>query len=107
MSDSRPTAALLVAATAIVAGTFAATHADAAPAAPSTTHRAAPAMPAWALRPCPEEDSVNCRWDAGDRGNHRGHSFIVRKVPGAAGMVCVFYVKRADARRWDYCEATR
>lgn len=100
MSDSRPTAALLVAATAIVAGTFAATHADAAPAAPST-HRAAPAMPAWALRPCPEEDSVNCR------GNHRGHSFIVRKVPGAAGMVCVFYVKRADARRWDYCEATR
>lgn len=68
-----------------------------------TTHT----MPRWATRPCPEEDSVNCYWDAGTSGNHKGHSFMVRQFPGRRHMVCVMYVKPADARRWDYCEATR
>jgi len=30
------------------------------------------------LPPCQEEDSDNCYWDAGDRGNGLGHSFIVQ-----------------------------
>lgn len=105
--NARPTLALAALAAGLVAGAVtAAPDGHAAPTAPAV-HRTAPAMPAWALRPCPQEDSVNCRWDAGARGNHRGHSFIVRKLPGTAGMVCVFYIKPADARRWDYCEATR
>lgn len=28
------------------------------------------------LRPCPQEDSRNCYWDAGHRGNGIGHSFV-------------------------------
>lgn len=61
------------------------------------------ARPWWMKHACAQEDSVNCFWDASHAGNHRGHSFIVREMPGKKHMVCVMYIKRADARRWDYC----
>jgi hypothetical protein len=30
------------------------------------------------LRPCPSEDSGNCYWDAGSRGDGRGDSFVIK-----------------------------
>jgi len=60
-------------------------------------------LPFWTHRPCQQEDSVNCHWDAGTSGNGEGHSFIVRAVPGKAHMVCVFYTDRRFARHHDYC----
>lgn len=60
-------------------------------------------LPVWVTRPCPTDDSVNCAWDAQRQGRHGGHSFIVRQVPGSAGMVCVFYVDRRYAKHHDYC----
>lgn len=94
----------VVATVAVVAGP----GTDAAPVVQrASSSESRPAMPAWSLKPCASEDSVNCRWDADTAGNGKGHSFIVREFPGKAHMVCVMYVKRADARRWDYCEATR
>jgi hypothetical protein len=62
-----------------------------------------PTLPVWTTRPCKTEDSVNCFWDARTQGNGRGHSFIVRQVPGRAHMVCVFYVDRRYAKKHDYC----
>jgi len=67
--------------------------------APAWTHM----LPATMRRPCKYEDSVNCYWDAGSAGNHKGHSFVVRQFPGGKHMVCVMYVRWADARKWDYC----
>lgn len=32
-----------------------------------------------ALRPCAQEDSNNCYWDAATRGNHQGRSFVTIK----------------------------
>lgn len=64
-------------------------------------------VPAWVLRPCKTEDSVNCAWNAATQGNGRGHSFVVRLVPGKAHMVCVFYAAPRYAASHDYCEATR
>lgn len=58
----------------------------------------------WMRTPCEYEDSVNCYWDAGGSGNHKGHSFYVRYVPGKAHMVCVFYTQAKFARWHDYCE---
>lgn len=63
------------------------------------------ARPVWMQTPCEYEDSVNCFWDAGQMGNGRGHSFVVRQVPGSARMVCVFYVQTGYARTHDYCVA--
>lgn len=67
----------------------------------------APVVPWFAKHACAQEDSVNCAWDAHKLGDGRGHSFIVRQVPGRAHMVCVFYAERRFARSHDYCEATR
>lgn len=67
-------------------------------------------VPFWVYKPCKEEDSVNCRWIATGphhRGNGKGHTFIVRELPGSAHMVCVFYANRKYARHNDYCEATK
>lgn len=75
--------------------------------APRAAHTAPAGLPRWVTRPCAEEDSLNCRWDARDQGNGHGHSFIVREVPGRAHMVCVFYVAPRYARHHDYCTATR
>lgn len=71
----------------------------------TATHgSAAPSLPKWMTRPCAEEDSVNCYWDAQTMGNGKGHSFYVRKLPGdITGLACIFYVKPRDARRWDHC----
>lgn len=62
-----------------------------------------PQLPSWTQKPCQMEDSVNCFWNAGDMGNGGGHSFIVRKVPGSKGMICVFYAEKKFARTHDYC----
>lgn len=68
-------------------------------------------VPWWTVTPCATDEPggrvVNCAWDAQRQGNGRGHSHIVRQVPGSAGMVCVFYVERGYARSHDYCTATR
>lgn len=50
--------------------------------------------------PCPEEDSVNCYWDAGTAGNGRGHSFYSIRV-GARD--CVIYWDRAYNRSHGHC----
>lgn len=62
------------------------------------------AVPKWMTRPCAEEDSVNCYWDAQAMGNGHGHSFYIRRMPGdITGLTCIVYVKPRDARRWDHC----
>lgn len=53
-------------------------------------------------RPCAEEDSVNCSWNAGESGNGVGHSFIVRHMPGT-NKVCYLYEQRKFARTHDHC----
>lgn len=44
---------------------------DATPAAPASDPTPAPVLP-----PCEHEDSTNCYWDAGERGNGEGVSFV-------------------------------
>lgn len=61
-----------------------------------------PVVPWFAKRPCAEEDSVNCSWNASQSGNGVGHSFIVRRLPGQ-DLTCVLYEKRRFARHNDYC----
>ena len=60
------------------------------------------AIPRWMTRPCAEEDSANCYWDAHTRGNLHGRSFYARRMPHT-GRVCLFYVHRSDARVSDQC----
>jgi hypothetical protein len=60
-------------------------------------------LPAWVTRPCKQEDSYNCRWIA---TTPKGHNFIVRKLPHS-NKYCVFYIKKQDARRWDYCDTDK
>lgn len=91
------TTAAAVAAIATLLGSGVAT------ALPVTAQQSKPDLPVWTTRPCPTEDSVNCRWVADERGDGKGHSFVVREVPGSAHMVCVFYVDRKYAKRHDYC----
>lgn len=76
--------------------------------APEHQSAASRAMPkaTWMTHPCAYEDSVNCFWNAGTSGNHRGHSFYVREVPGRAHIICVMYVTHRDQKRWDYCETS-
>lgn len=69
-----------------------------------------PARAAWMVRPCAQEDSVDCAWNAAELGNGVGHSFyaVRRALLNASGhrvgrVICLFYVKPADARRWDGC----
>lgn len=57
--------------------------------------------------PCPQEDSFNCYWDAGSRGNDIGHSFYAIRMPGprkVGGQVCVIYWQRSFGRHWNYCD---
>jgi len=86
---------------AVVAATTArvTTHHD-QPDAVSVSVQHRPAL-AWAERPCAQEDSVNCYWDAKTRGNGHGHSFVNRRMPN--GMVCVFYVEPTYATHHDHC----
>lgn len=57
-------------------------------------------VPTWMRQTCPTEDSLNCYWPGGSIHPKRGEAYI-RRVPGKAGMVCVFYVNRPRA---DYCQ---
>lgn len=70
---------------------------------PAQATRPSSSYPSWVTRPCLTEDDTNCHWDAQSRGNGEGHSFIVRLVPGKAGMICVFYAEPRYARTHDYC----
>jgi len=65
-----------------------------------------PTLPYWERtgHACPQEDSVNCYWNAAEQGNGTGWSYYVRLVPGKARMVCVFYSTHPG---YDYCESTR
>ena len=56
--------------------------------------------PWWLSRPCPNEDSVNCYWDAETAGDGEGHSFFAVRV---RGEVCMLHVERAYARRHNQC----
>lgn len=53
-------------------------------------------------RPCAEEDSVNCAWNAQEQGNGTGHSFIVRHFKGR-NLTCYMYDQRAYAKKHDHC----
>ncbi len=57
--------------------------------------------PFWFRTPCAVEDSVNCYWDAGRRGNKRGRSFYIRDLRGP--LTCLFYVDRKYAWKHDSC----
>lgn len=61
----------------------------------------APATPVWMTRPCAEEDSVNCYWNAHQQGNGVGHSFFTRKI--SAHEVCRFYSNSRFAKHNDEC----
>lgn len=85
--------------TAIIAATMSITTAAGA----TTTHSPLP-LPKWMTTPCAQEDSYNCFWDAGSRGNHAGYSFFVRLMPartGTARTYCVFYPAHPSK---DYCD---
>lgn len=95
----RTLAAAGLAAVALTTGTAATAN------APTPPHRAA-----WMRTACVTEDSVNCAWNASEQGNGVGHSFytVRRGLVNAHGrhvgrVVCVYYVKRDAARRWDAC----
>lgn len=105
MSIKTHTASALVAAT--IAAGFVGMHQPAETTQVTTVSAKVQHLTPWMKRPCANEDSVNCFWDAGTSGNGGGHSFYVRQFPGKQRMVCVMYVRARDARRWDYCEATR
>jgi hypothetical protein len=87
--------ALILIALAIFAGSFVVGYV-----ASATTTQGK--LPSSMNHPCKEEDSWNCFWDAGARGNKKGHSFVVRAMP-SQNLVCWMYNKKAD-RHWDHCE---
>lgn len=62
-----------------------------------------PARPYWVDRACPAEDSVNCFWDAEQRGTGGGHSFVIRQVPDSNGLVCRFFTEVEYAKTHDTC----
>lgn len=103
MKRTARTVLATVAATAAIAATgTAVATATSTPPPPPRAH--------WMKVPCVEEDSTNCTWNAAALGNHLGHSFyrVTREVTNAhdvrlGRVICVYYVKRADARRWDGC----
>ena len=51
--------------------------------------------------PCPDEDSVNCYWDASTAGNGVGHSFYSVRV---GHRVCTIYWNRKYNRSHGYCQ---
>lgn len=66
-----------------------------------------PRHPWWMQRPCRNEDSVNCYWNARLQGNGHGKSFYVRKMPHTHNrhgqpLVCQFFVNRRESR-YDQC----
>lgn len=73
------------------------------PAHTSRTSHVSPVITWVSNRPCKQEDSVNCAWNAQEQGNRHGHSFIVRQFPGKAHLVCVMYDERRFAKHHDYC----
>lgn len=73
----------------------------------ATTSTTSPVITWISNRPCATEDAVNCAWNASERGNGRGHSFVVRAFPGRRHLVCVMYDERRYAATHDYCEVTR
>ncbi len=104
--NARPYLAIAV----IVAGlAFVATDAIAAEPVTSSTYGVKPnatvkkgqPTPFWFRTPCYYEDSVNCYWDAGRRGNGVGQSFYIRDMPGPT--TCLFYVNRKYAKKHDSC----
>ena len=64
-------------------------------------------VPTWMTRPCKTEDSVNCYWNAQRMGNGLGRSFYARLMPHTHGLVCITYVKTADAHVSDQCYRAR
>jgi hypothetical protein len=57
-------------------------------------------MPKWTQTPCKVEDSSNCFWDSGERGNHSGHSFFSIRVEGKD---CIVYWDDRYARHHNHC----
>lgn len=51
-------------------------------------------------RPCLEEDSINCYWNARSQGNGQGHSFYSIRV---GGRDCIIYWDRHYNRRHGHC----
>lgn len=57
--------------------------------------------PRWMTSPCQYEDSRNCFWNAGEVGNHQGHSFYSVRIN--AGMECTVYWNNKYARKHNFC----
>jgi hypothetical protein len=51
-------------------------------------------------RPCAEEDSPNCHWDAGTSGNGEGHSFSSLRV---GHLLCTIYDDPTYNHKQGYC----
>lgn len=60
----------------------------------------APDGPRWQTRPCKEEDSNNCYWNAQTQGDGMGHSFYAVRV---GKKVCVLYWQTKYARNHNHC----
>jgi hypothetical protein len=56
-------------------------------------------VPTWMRHTCKTDDSVNCYWPGGSVKAKQGESYR-RVMPGAKGMVCVFFVNNPKR---DYC----
>lgn len=59
-------------------------------------------IPTYLDHPCGYEDSINCYWDAGAEGNHRGHSFFAVEMHDGMGTVCRIYIAKQD-QHWNDC----
>ena len=101
---ARTALALLAAVTIALCATVLLRPATVDAATTQSIRKAPMSVPKWMTRPCAQEDSVNCYWDARTRGTGHGRSFYARLMPHTHGkVVCIFYVKRSDARVSDQC----
>jgi hypothetical protein len=95
MTKTRRIAAAALAAAMLSTGTATATA--------TVMHHHRPHLPYWMSRPCYEEGSDNCYWNAKEQGNGYGLSYFVRRLPSDTPgyhIACIFYSKHPHL---DYC----
>jgi hypothetical protein len=97
MTKIRRIAAATLAAAMLTTGTATATA--------TVMHHHRPHLPYWMSRPCAEEGSDNCYWNAHESGNGYGWSYFVRRMPELSHghhVACIFYSRHPHS---DYCYA--
>ena len=84
-----------------VAGSVLTLSASTAGVAMAGTTQWSPIIPWQSNVACAQEDSTNCAWNASERGNGVGHSFIVVHIKGVGD--CVIYDQKRYSRRHNFC----